>query len=157
MKFPTKTSAKYYVLTERGPSGPPTIVLFENWTDASRFCDSSRDNEGVVRSTMHSIKGKIAENKKRAKAERDWKGISFKPCPWCGKPLTCNDVSYQDDDGGSVDDVTADRELFVEYISISCNCGGWKTVPAYKVNWPDEGWRERFAEKVNARATEGVQ
>lgn len=157
MKFPRKTPAKYYVLTERGPSGPPTIVLFEEWTEASGFCDSSRVTEGVVSSTLYSVKGKIAEAKKRARAEKNWKGISFKPCPWCGKPLTCNDISYLDDDGGSVDDLEVDRGLFVEYIGISCDCGGWKAVQAYKVGWPDEGWRERFAEKVNARATEGVQ
>lgn len=155
MMFPQDTPAKYYVFTERGPSGPPTFVLFENWTDASRFCDASRD--GAVSSAMYSIKGKIAESKRRAKAEKDWAGISFKPCPWCGKPLTCHDVSYQDDDGESVDDWEADRELYVEYISISCKCGGWKAVRAYKINWPDEGWRQRFAETVNARATEGVQ
>ncbi len=157
MKFPQNTPAEYYVLTERGPSGPPTIVLFEKWTEASEFCDSTRETEGVVSSTMYSVKWVIAERKRRAKAEKDWKGISFKPCPWCGRPLTCNDVTYYDDDWNCVDDPEADGEVYVDSISISCKCGGRKTVHAYKVDWPEEGWRGRFAEKVNARPTEGVR
>ncbi len=152
MKFPRNTSARYYALTERGISGPPTIILFDDWEAAGDFVDASRDADGVVSCTLYNINSKREEAKARARAEKDWAGISFKPCPYCGRPLTGFDVQCYDDDGGFVERACIERGLFVEAIAISCECGGCKLIPACKVDWPEDGWRERFADAVNARA-----
>ena len=93
--------------------------------------------------------------KTRARREAEWAGITFRPCPYCGKPLACHDVGFMDEEGGTVDDFKVDMELFVHFIDIGCGCGGGKTVLAEAVRWPKAGWRKRFADRVNTRAEVG--
>lgn len=152
MMFPEDGPTQYYVLTDRGISGPPTIVFFEDWPTASGFVDWLSSIDGSASSTIFSVSGMRANARARAKRESEWDGITFKPCPYCGARLTCHDISFVDEDGGEVDDQYVDRELFVWAVAISCGCGCAKVVSAEAIRWPIKGWKRRFADSVNARA-----
>ncbi len=153
MNFPEGGPERFFVLTDRADNGPPTMVFFETSRDAIVFARETDGREGAPsHSSVHSIVCLRSLATQRARREAEWAGITFSPCPYCGKALTCHDVEYCDEDGESIDDLTAGRELFVQYLGIGCGCGGAKTVYARSVGWPKAGWRKRFADCVNMRA-----
>ncbi len=157
MNVPEGGPERFFVLTDRAVNGPPTMVFFETSKDAIVFARETDRREGAPsHSTVHSIVDLRSRATLRAKREAEWAGITFRPCPYCGKALTCHDVGFMDEDGGTVDDVNADRELFVHIIDIGCGCGGGKAVYAEAIRWPKAGWRKRFADRINTRA-EAVQ
>lgn len=153
MKFPENGPEAFFVLTDRGTYGPPTIVFFEVSSDAWRFAGETDRREGwPTCSTMRSIVGLRSKANMRAKREAEWAGIVFRPCPYCGKVPTCHDVEFLDEEGAGLDDYLVDMELFVSALTIACDCGSAKAVSAEAVRWPEAGWRKRFADAVNARA-----
>lgn len=157
MKFPEGGPERFFVLTDRGSDGPPTIVFFKDWFDASKFASATDEREGG--STSSKVRGiwqLRIRAKMRARREAEWTGITFRPCPYCGKALTCHDVKFLDEAGPMLDESLVREELFLHALSISCDCGSAKVVSAEAVDWPKAGWRKRFADCVNMRA-EAVQ
>ncbi len=153
MRFPEDGPEEFFVLTDRGSNGPPTIVFFRVSSDAWRFASETDEREGwPTYSTVHSIVGLRSRANMRAKRESEWTGITFRPCPYCGRSITCHDVEFLDEEGAGLDDYLVDMELFVSALAISCDCGSAKVVSAEAVRWPEKGWRERFADSVNMRA-----
>ncbi len=43
---------------------------------------------------------------------------------------------------------------YVEFLAVQCPCGYSKTVYAWGIGFPDEGWVDRFKEKANRRMGE---
>ena len=150
MRFPEDGPEHFFVLTDRKSNGPPTMVFFRVSSDAWRFASRTDEREGwPTCSTVHSIVESRANM--RAKREVAWAGITFRPCPYCGKAVTCHDVEFLDEEGERLDDYMVDQELFVSALAISCDCGSAKVVSAEAVRWPEKGWKERFADIVNMR------
>ena len=153
MKIPEGGPEQFFVLTDRSTNGPPTMVFFKVSSDAWRFAGATDRREGwPTCSTVHSIVGLRSRANMRAERETEWAGIGFRPCPYCGKALSCHDVEFLDEEGCTLDDYMVDSELFVSVLAMGCDCGSAKVVRAEAIRWPEEGWRKRFADAVNARA-----
>ncbi len=74
------------------------------------------------------------------------------PCPYCGRPLTLEDVSYVDSEGH---DVSVCSGSDVDIIELRCgSCGYAYGQSAYLLGWPVGRWMERFVARANRHAAE---
>lgn len=101
---------------------------------------------------------------------------AFKPCPMCGHGLTMENVSFIDEEGYPFEELDwlwdflngkesdpagltqkEKDEIFevaaskMGAVMVSCSCGFYFWEDAESMDFPDEGWFDRFCEKANRR------